>query len=103
MVSGSPTKVHDNQLDKNLKMVKCVPFLPESLSDNQKPDYNFLNLGVNLRVMFQSATGRVNSVIESPPRTMEMQVILDAGGKAGDRFLWRQSYSLCRYWKKDPK
>ena len=38
--------------------------------------------------MFQTALGRIQSTIESPPRTLKMQVFLDAGGKAGDQRVW---------------
>ncbi len=38
--------------------------------------------------MFQTAVGRVHSIIESPPRTLDMWVFLDAGGKAGNQRVW---------------
>lgn len=38
--------------------------------------------------MFQTAIGRIQSIIESPPRTLDMWVFLDAGGKAGNQRVW---------------
>lgn len=38
--------------------------------------------------MFQTAIGRIESIIESPPRTLDMWVFLDAGGKAGNQRVW---------------
>lgn len=38
--------------------------------------------------MFQTAIGRIQSAIISPPRSLEMQIFLDAGGKAGNRRVW---------------
>jgi len=38
--------------------------------------------------MFQTEIGRVHSIIESPSRTLDMQVFLDAGGKAGNQRVW---------------
>ena len=38
--------------------------------------------------MFQTAIGRIQSIIEYPPRTLDMWVFLDAGGKAGKQRVW---------------
>lgn len=38
--------------------------------------------------MFQTAIGRVQSIVESPPRSLDMWVYLDAGGKAGSQRVW---------------
>jgi hypothetical protein len=38
--------------------------------------------------MFQTAIGRLQGIIESPPRSLDLWVFLDAGGKAGDQRVW---------------
>lgn len=38
--------------------------------------------------MFQTAIGRVQSIIECPQRSLDMCVFLDAGGKAGNQRVW---------------
>jgi hypothetical protein len=38
--------------------------------------------------MFQAAIGRINSIIEAPPQTLDMKIFIDAGGKADNRRVW---------------
>lgn len=38
--------------------------------------------------MFETAIGRVQNIIEGPPRSLDMWVYLDAGGKAGNQRVW---------------
>ena len=38
--------------------------------------------------MFQTAIGRVQSIIELPPKSLDMWVFVDAGGKANNQRVW---------------
>ncbi len=38
--------------------------------------------------MFQTVLGRIGNIIECPPRSLDMQVFVDAAGKAGNKRVW---------------
>jgi hypothetical protein len=38
--------------------------------------------------MFQTAIGRIHSHIKSLPKTLELKIFIDAGGKAGHKRVW---------------